>query len=80
MKHSLLQHLYERKQRGMKSLAVLIDPDKTTGLPALLEKCKLNPPDLFLVGSSFKGDDSIAACIAQIRSVANVPVVLFRET
>ncbi len=77
MKTNLLAHFLERKKQKLKSLAVLIDPDKTEQLQALLNQCKLNPPDLFLVGSSFKGEESISACIGLLRSNLNVPIVLF---
>jgi putative glycerol-1-phosphate prenyltransferase len=77
MKHKLLEHFTERKKRGLKSLAVLVDPDKVAQMEILLEQCGSNPPDLFLVGSSFRGDESVSACIAKIRAACAVPVVLF---
>lgn len=77
MKHNLLAHFLDRKTRKLKSLAVLVDPDKTHNLPGLLKQCRENPPDLFLVGSSFKGDESIVACIQNLRKNSEVPVVLF---
>jgi phosphoglycerol geranylgeranyltransferase len=77
MKNKLLQHLTERRNAGKKMLAVLVDPDKTTQLDALLETCKTYYPDFFLVGSSFKGDDQTSACILKIKQSIDVPVVLF---
>lgn len=77
MKNKLLQHFYERKQRGLKSLAVLVDPDKMSSADTLLAQCRQNRPDLFLVGSSFSGDESVSVCIATLRKACDVPVVLF---
>jgi phosphoglycerol geranylgeranyltransferase len=67
----------ERRDKKLKSLAVLVDPDKTDRVEQLLDNCKTDPPDLFLVGSSFKGDESVAACIDKIKARCDVPVVLF---
>lgn len=77
MKNKVFDSLLERKQKGLKSLAVLIDPDKIGAVQQLLDVCMHQPPDLFLVGSSFKGDDSIVACLRTVRERMNVPVVLF---
>ena len=77
MKHNLLDFLLKRKHEGLKSLAVLVDPDKTSRLDELLRESVASPPDIFLLGSSFKGDESIVQCIAKIRSVSKVPCVLF---
>jgi putative glycerol-1-phosphate prenyltransferase len=71
------ENLISRRNSGRKSLAVLVDPDKISSVEILLSKCKTNPPDLFLVGSSFKGDESVSFCISKIRSSCNVPIILF---
>lgn len=77
MKHNLLSFLTDRKQRGLKSLAVLVDPDKTAQLDILLDEAKAHPPDLFLVGSSFKGDEAMSRCIEKIRSAGEAFIGLF---
>jgi phosphoglycerol geranylgeranyltransferase len=77
MDHKVLQHFTERKNCKLKSLAVLIDPDKIEQVGQLLSHCKNDPPDLFLVGSSFKGDDLVAACVVKLKDTCNIPVVLF---
>lgn len=77
MNHKQLAHFLQRKNDGLKSLAVLVDPDKTGSVDELLKHCAKNPPELFLVGSSFLGDDSVAACIETIRKTCAVPVILF---
>lgn len=77
MKNNLFHHFTERRNAGLKSLAVLVDPDKMSSVELLAEQCKINPPDLFLVGSSFRGDESVSACIATLRKSCAAPVVLF---
>jgi len=76
MKHAYHQ-LLERREKGKKSLAVLIDPDKTERLAELLDVAKQAPPDLFLVGGSLLSEGSLEQCIQQIRAVSQVPVALF---
>ena len=77
MKNNLLSHFEEKRNRGLKCLAVLVDPDKISSVESLLSHCQNNLPDLFLVGSSFKGDESVSLCISKIRAKCSVPVVLF---
>lgn len=77
MKHNLLSFLNDRKQRGLKSLAVLIDPDKSLLAGELFELCKTHTPDLFLVGGSFKGDELTSKCISQLRNTVSIPIALF---
>lgn len=77
MERNFLDHFIGRKNRKLKSLAVLVDPDKIELVEQLLSQCKKDPPDLFLVGSSFKGDEHVAACITKIKSELDVPVILF---
>lgn len=77
MGYNLLHHFTDRNNRKLKSLAVLVDPDKIEKVELLLTQCKTEPPDLFLVGSSFKGDELVADCISKIKSQLDVPVILF---
>lgn len=66
-----------KKLQGKKSLAVLIDPDKTEKLPALLAHAKTSPPDFFFIGGSLLSENNLEDCIAQIRATTKVPVFLF---
>ena len=76
MKHKILEHLLENKNLGKKSLAVLVDPDKSNRLGDLINVCEKSPPDIFLVGSSFQGDELIFQCVEKLRSISQVPIVL----
>ncbi len=77
MKHKILEHLLENKKLGKKSLAVLVDPDKSNRLDDLINVCEKSPPDIFLLGSSFRGDELIFQCVEKLRSISQVPIVLF---
>ena len=76
-----MKKLYDKlllwKSQGKKSLAVLVDPDKTKKLPELLQWAKISPPDFFLVGGSFLNNGNLEACIAEIRSSSEIPIILF---
>jgi phosphoglycerol geranylgeranyltransferase len=74
---NIYDQLLERRASGKKSLAVLVDPDKTAQLPALLREAKNNPPDFFFVGGSLLDGGSLESCIAMIRNETDLPVVLF---
>lgn len=58
-------------------MAVLVDPDKTGRLTPLLDECRKFPPDLILVGGSFRGDELTSRCIQLLREKVSVPIVLF---
>jgi putative glycerol-1-phosphate prenyltransferase len=69
--------LLQRRAQGKKSLAVLVDPDKTAHLAELLHHAKNSPPDFFFVGGSLLSEGNLAPCIRQLKSIPGVPVVLF---
>ncbi|HTL81577.1 MAG TPA: phosphoglycerol geranylgeranyltransferase, partial [Bacteroidia bacterium] len=73
---NVLSHIIEQKNRGKKILAVLIDPDKTSHLPQLLEIARTDPPDLFLFGGS-GNIINFEEKLKELRSSTNVPVVIF---
>ncbi|MDQ3108641.1 MAG: geranylgeranylglyceryl/heptaprenylglyceryl phosphate synthase [Bacteroidota bacterium] len=66
-----------KKKQGKKSLAVLIDPDKTEKLSTLLDHAKNFPPDFFFVGGSLLHEASLENCIAEIRAKTKIPILLF---
>lgn len=74
---ALYDLLVQKKAQGKKSLAVLIDPDKTEKLSALLNFAKTFPPDFFFIGGSLLNDGNLESCIDKIRKACNVPVLLF---
>lgn len=79
MKQALYQQFLEKKQSGRKSFAVLIDPDKVDNekidqLAALAIKAKV---DYFYVGGSLIISNHLDARIQQLKSLSNIPVLLF---
>lgn len=69
--------LIQRSAQGKKSLAVLVDPDKTEKLSELLTIAKKYSPDFFFVGGSLLSKDNLDNCIQLIRSSSSVPIILF---
>ncbi len=79
MKQALYQQFLEKKQSGRKSFAVLIDPDKVDNekidqLVALAIEAKV---DYFYVGGSLIISNHLDARIQQLKSLSNIPVLLF---
>lgn len=74
---AILDLIIQKKMQGKKSLAVLIDPDKTQNLSSLLAYAKTYPPDYFFIGGSLLSDGNLENCIAKIREATKIPVLLF---
>src|SRR5688500_15671085 len=79
MRQSIYNSLTDRKTRGQKSFAVLIDPDKVNvqkidQLTALAIKAKV---DYLFVGGSLVISNQLDKVILQIKKNCAIPVVLF---
>jgi putative glycerol-1-phosphate prenyltransferase len=77
---SILESLQLRRRQGIKSIAVLVDPDKvddTTRLKYLCDLANENCVDFFFVGGSLITTGNLSAVIGTIRESVNIPVVLF---
>src|SRR5215471_10640891 len=79
MKHTLYDHIQERKSAGKKSFAVLIDPDKvnvatTEQLVSLALDAGI---DYFFVGGSLVISSNLDECIRQIKVSCSIPVIIF---
>jgi phosphoglycerol geranylgeranyltransferase len=79
MTPKLLSDLYERKENGQKSFAVLIDPDKVNldNFTNLLDLCIEHHADYIFVGGSLITDYVMGDVISKIKSYTNIPVILF---
>ena len=79
MTQKLLSNLYERKENGQKSFAVLIDPDKVNldNFTNLLDLCIEHHANYIFVGGSLITDYVMGDVIAKIKSYTNIPVILF---
>ena len=73
--HSIL----EKKKKGQKSFAILVDPDKATAssLSALVKLAAEARADYFFVGGSLVVSDNLDACVLQIKQHCSIPVLLF---
>ena len=79
MKNKLYQHFVKNKQQGQKSLAVLIDPDKVDAykIEQLVTLAIDSKVDYFFVGGSLIISNNLDECIQQIKSLCDIPVILF---
>src|SRR5690606_931773 len=76
----ILAALLEGQQKGKKSIAVLIDPDKVgdpNHLQALINLANENCIDFFFVGGSLVTTTNLSEVIQQIKDSVTIPVVLF---
>jgi putative glycerol-1-phosphate prenyltransferase len=80
----MTDHIYKtllhKKATGRKSFAVLIDPDKTGHLDALLRDCNTHQVDYIFIGGSLLTEGELAACIRKIKTQTQIPVLLFPGT
>ncbi len=76
---SILSELKEKKEKGIKSFAVLVDPDDTS-----IENCRKlvnianeSKIDYFFVGGSLITSSNMSAIISCIKENCQIPVVIF---
>lgn len=77
---SVLNTLQHRHQQKKKSIAVLVDPDKTEDSSRLLHLINLaseNCVDFFFVGGSLVTGANLSDVVKQIKENVTIPVVLF---
>jgi phosphoglycerol geranylgeranyltransferase len=69
----------DRKTKGQKSFAVLIDPDKVSvaQLDELVTKCNDAKVDYIFLGGSLVITDNLDDCSLQIKKNSDIPVILF---
>ena len=76
---NIYDELTYRKENGIKSFAVLIDPDKVTidSLSNIIELSNNQGVDFFFVGGSLLNKDNITEVVKHIKATSNIPVILF---
>lgn len=80
MESNLHHALVERRQLGLKSFAVLIDPDKIDNFSSFVSLINMsveNKVDFFLVGGSLLTNLHLNKVVALIKENCNIPVILF---
>ena len=77
--HNIYQDLLERKKKGKKSFAVLIDPDKVdrAGVEDIVTLSLQAKVDYFFVGGSLVVSGFLDECVRTIKQLCNIPVILF---
>ena len=79
MRNRIYQSLLQRKAKGQKSFAVLIDPDKVN-LPVIDELTSLAVDakvDYLLVGGSLVISNQLDEVVQQIKKNCDIPIILF---
>lgn len=73
------QTIQDKKKKGQKGFAVLIDPDKVTSssLSLLVARAAEAKADYLFVGGSLVISDTLDSCILQIKKECSIPVILF---
>ncbi len=80
MKTNFYSSLLEKTKKGIKQLAVLIDPDSLhseDALLALIKNCEDQKVDMLLVGGSLITNGFWDRCIELIKANTSIPLVLF---
>ncbi|TCJ14350.1 geranylgeranylglyceryl/heptaprenylglyceryl phosphate synthase [Flaviaesturariibacter flavus] len=79
MQGLVYESLQEKKNRGAKAFALLIDPDKVTpaSLDELMGLAEAAGVDLYFVGGSLVVTDNLDNCVLQIKARTRKPVILF---
>ncbi len=79
MAHNVLQTFALARQQKQKKLALLIDPD-TPGedqLKHLVQEANQAHVDYIFVGGSLLLKDTLESCLVKVKSLTNIPVILF---
>lgn len=76
---NLYSSILEKKAKGKKLFAILIDPDKQKNsvLSLIVQKANEANVDYFFVGGSLLTNDNLEECIKTIKNNSNIPVILF---
>lgn len=79
MSTSILHKMYKARAEKRKQLAVLIDPDTpdTALLTQIVEQVNSSNADLIFLGGSLLVKDVLDECIKHIKSLTDIPVILF---
>lgn len=79
MNKGLYKELTNRKEKGRKSFAVLIDPDKANQISTdqLIQLSTEAGVDYFLVGGSLVISNRLDEVVQQIKTSCSIPVLLF---
>lgn len=76
---AIYSSLQNRKEKGQKSFAVLIDPDKVNDekMHRLIQLAHAASVDYFLVGGSLVISTYLDSCVKFIKKYSSIPILLF---
>ena len=76
---TIYKHILNKKDKGEKLFAVLIDPDKQNekSLMNTIEKANHAKVDLFLIGGSILKKDTLDDCLSLLKEYSKIPTILF---
>ncbi len=79
MKGSVYQEITGRKEKGKKSFAVLLDPDKIQfeQLATLTKHAEIAGVDFWLVGGSLMVTNQLDILLRKLKELSPIPVILF---
>lgn len=79
MNNKILELILDRKLKGHKSVAILIDPDKVNfkNLPSFVKQCEASKIHYFLVGGSLIYSENFENLIITLKSLSKLPVIIF---
>ncbi|MCK5103546.1 MAG: geranylgeranylglyceryl/heptaprenylglyceryl phosphate synthase [Cyclobacteriaceae bacterium] len=76
----ILTSLVEKKENNLKSLSILIDPDKIKNqksLGNLLDICEKFNVDFIFIGGSLLVNDTLNETVSYVKNNSEIPVILF---
>jgi len=75
----VLHQFQQAKNKQQKQFAVLIDPDQYEKgyIPKIVEQAHIGAIDYFFVGGSLLTQHQIHYCIEELKSLTNIPVIIF---
>jgi putative glycerol-1-phosphate prenyltransferase len=75
MEKKIYRYIVERKKRGKKLFAVLIDPDKFN--PKVISECNKSKVDFIFIGGSGLKKKKFHSCVNAIKKLTKIPLVIF---
>lgn len=80
MERRIYNTFIDRKAKGEKSLAILIDPDHSFNpdrIKQIISRAVKHSTTLFFVGGSYFLDNNISECIRLLKQECDIPIILF---
>jgi putative glycerol-1-phosphate prenyltransferase len=73
----IYKQIIKRKKQKLKSLAILLDPDKIKNLDKVVEKLKQLKPQYIFIGGSLLSVNQLNKIIQHLKKNISIPIILF---